>query len=203
MGKDNHNQHDTEVHIEHSSEQTSASGDVLEQADELEASETPIKPHVDQLDQDVSALDTRVDDLTADLMRVQADFSNFRRRAEEEKGQLMSFATSRLVREFLTVRDNFDREAANRPADVAGSAWAGSIDSIARQFDVVLKNLGVERFDTVGHAFDPHRHEAVAMEEGSGKHEVVTEELQAGYQLGEQILRHAIVKVGKSDKVKA
>jgi molecular chaperone GrpE len=188
-----HDHNESEINVETTSDQHAESGDVTNE---------PILPHMEQLDEEVSTLDTRVDDLTADLMRVQADFSNFRRRAEEEKGQLMNFATGRLVREFLTVRDNFDRESANRPADVAGSAWAGSIDSIARQFDVVLKNLGVEKFESVGHEFDPHRHEAVAMEEGDGKHEVVIEEMQAGYQLGDQVLRHAIVKVGKSDKPK-
>ncbi len=103
------------------------------------------------------------------------------------------------MRDFLAVRDNFDRELANRPQDV-DAEWAKSIDSIRAGFDSVLKNLGVERFASVGQPFDPHLHEAIAMDDngGDGTHEVVTEELQAGYKLGDEVLRHAMVRVGKT-----
>jgi len=112
----------------------------------------------------------------------------------------MDFAKSRVVREFLVVRDSFDQEITHRPADM-DATWAASIDSIRAQFDKSLKNLGVERFESVGHAFDAHRHEAITMEDGDGAHDVVVEELQPGYAMGETILRHAMVKVGRSDEV--
>ena len=143
----------------------------------------------------------RIDELTADLQRVQAEFINFRRRAEQERSEIMAFATSRVIRELLVVRDSFDQELAHRPAKM-DAAWAASIDSIRAQFDKSLKSLGVERFDSVGHAFDPHRHEAITMEDGDGAHEVVVDELQPGYAMGETVLRHAMVKVGHSDEVK-
>lgn len=136
-----------------------------------------------------------IDTLTGDLKRVQADFVNFKRRAEDEKAELLDFAKARIVREFLGVRDTFDREQANRP-DGVDAKWAESIDAIRKQFDGAMNKLGVERFESVGHAFDPHRHEALAMEDGEGEHEVVTEELQPGYALGKTILRPAMVKVG-------
>jgi molecular chaperone GrpE len=145
-----------------------------------------------------SAKDEQIEALTQDLQRVQADFVNYKRRAEAEKAELLDYAKTRVVRDFLTVRDNFDRELANRSADV-DVEWAKSIDSIRSGFDAVLKNLGVERFESVGQAFDPHLHEAIAMDGGDGTDEVVTDELQAGYKLGEQILRHAMVKVGRME----
>ena len=148
-----------------------------------------------------TAKDERLEELTQDLQRVQADFVNYKRRAEAEKAELLDFAKSRVVREFLAVRDNFDRELANRPASV-DAEWAKSIDSIRAGFDTVLKSLGVERFASVGEAFDPHLHEAIAVDEGDGTREVVTDELQAGYKLGDQILRHAMVKVGKTELFK-
>jgi molecular chaperone GrpE len=148
-----------------------------------------------------SARDEEASELLADLQRVQAEFVNYRRRAEAEKADIMSFATSRIVREFLTVRDSFDNELAHRPVDI-NPEWAAAIDAIRAQFDKVMAGLRVERFESVGHEFDPHRHEAVAMEDGEGAHEVVVEELQAGYQLEGTVLRHAVVKVGKSDQVK-
>lgn len=148
------------------------------------------------------AQQTRIDDLTADLQRVQAEFINFRRRAEQERSEVMEFATARVAREFLAVRDSFDQELAHRPAKM-DAKWAASIDSIRSQFDKSLKSLGVERFESIGHAFDAHRHDAITMEEGDGDHEVVVEELQPGYVMGETVLRHAMVKVGRSDKVKS
>ena len=145
-----------------------------------------------------NAKDERIEELTQDLQRVQADFVNYKRRAEAEKAELLDFAKTRVVRDFLAVRDNFDRELANRPADVSPE-WAKSIDSIRAGFDAIMKNLGVERFDSVGQPFDPNLHEAIAMDEGDGSHEVVTDELQAGYKLGDQVLRHAMVKVGRTE----
>lgn len=170
----NHHQSHTEVHVETSSEQHTGGSE---------------------------ATDERIEELTGDLKRVQAEFVNFKRRAEAERGEVMEFAKARVVREFLGVRDSFDAELAHRPEDV-DSAWAATIDNIRSQFDKSIKNLGVERFESVGHAFDPHRHEAVMMEDGDGKHEVVIDELQPGYLQGETVLRHAMVRVGRSDEVK-
>lgn len=141
----------------------------------------------------------RIEELTADLQRIQADFVNFRRRADTEKSEVFDLAKNRVVRDFLAVRDSFDQELAHRPATV-DIKWAASIDSVRTQFDQVLKSLGVERFHSQGAYFDPHIHEAIAVEDGQGVHDIVTEELQAGYKRGEQILRPAIVKVGKTDQ---
>lgn len=164
-----HNEQHTEVHVEASSEQ-----------------------HVSGGSEDQTA------ELMADLQRVQAEFMNYKRRAEQERAELANAAKARVVRDFLTVRDSFDQELAHRPEDI-NQEWAASIDSIRSQFDTVLKNLGVERFKSAGRAFDPHRHDAIMMEDGDGEHEVVTEELQPGYLMGETVLRHAMVKVGRSD----
>ena len=143
----------------------------------------------------------QVAELTADLQRVQAEFVNYKRRVEEERSDLVDFAKSRIVREFLTVRDSFDNELTHRPSNV-DATWAASIDAIRAQFDQVLKAVGAERFESVGHAFDPNLHEAIAMDDGEGDHEVVTAELQSGYRLGKTVLRHAMVRVGKSNELK-
>jgi molecular chaperone GrpE len=140
--------------------------------------------------------DDRVAELTADLQRVQAEFVNYRRRAESEKAEVLDFAKARIARDFLTVRDSFDAEAAHRPKH-ADPAWAKSIDAIRTQFDQVLSQLGVARFESVGQQFDPHLHSAVAMDDGEGDEEVVVEELQPGYKLGDTVIRPAMVKVGR------
>lgn len=156
--------------------------------------ETHTESHVQAggVTDDGAQVDVRVAELTADLQRIQAEFLNFKRRAEAERADLLDFAKAGVVRQFLTVRDTFDAEATHRPADV-DAKWAASIDAIRGQFDTVLKQLGVERFESLGQPFDPHMHEAVASD-GSG--EVVSEELSPGYKLGNTVLRHAMVKVG-------
>lgn len=167
------NENHTEINVETSSEQTATSGQVNN-----------------------GASDERVAELTADLQRVQAEFQNYKRRSDAEKSEVFDFAKAKVVREFLAVRDSFDSELAHRPADI-DPKWAASIDAIRAQFDKSLATLGVERFESVGQPFDPHLHEAISMDGGD---EVVTEELQAGYKLGDTILRHAMVKVGPADK---
>jgi molecular chaperone GrpE len=140
---------------------------------------------------------TRIDELTSDLQRIQAEFINYRRRAEAEKAEVLDYAKTRIVRDFLAVRDSFDHEQTHRPTD-ADPAWAKSIDTIRAQFDQVLQGLGVVRFESQGQPFDPHLHNAVAMEDGEGDQEVVVEELQPGYKLGDTVLRHAMVRVGRT-----
>ncbi len=137
----------------------------------------------------------QVAELTNDLQRLQAEFANYKRRVESEKAEVAGFIVARTVREFLTVRDSFDNELTHRPENL-DPAWAASIDTIRAQFDTVIKNLGVERFESVGQQFDPHLHEAIATD---GEGETVTDELQPGYKLGEQILRHAMVRVGQDN----
>jgi len=69
------------------------------------------------------------------------------------------------------------------------------VQGVVKQFESTLGSLGVERIKTVGEPFDPHYHEAVSMEEGDGTVEVVCEELQPGYKLGDEVIRHAMVRV--------
>jgi molecular chaperone GrpE len=145
------------------------------------------------------AADDRVAELTSDLQRLQAEFINFKRRAEDERSELTAAATRRVLRELLPVRDNFDRELAGRPAGV-DAAWAASIDAIRNQFDQSLRALGVGRFNSVGSVFDPNRHEAVADAGGEGEFEVVANELQAGYLQGDRVLRPAMVRVAHTDE---
>ncbi len=64
-----------------------------------------------------------------------------------------------------------------------------------KQFEKVLAGLGVEKIKTVGEVFNPHLHEAVSMDEGEGDQEIVSEELQPGYTLGDDVIRHAMVRV--------
>ncbi len=147
----------------------------------------PAKPNLEDL----------VQELTEALQRERADATNLRRIHDEQISGLKDMIKASVVRDLLPVIDNFERALKHVPKDIAGHDYIKGVQAVVKQFEATLAQMGVERIKTVGKAFDPHLHEAVSMEEGDGEHEVVSEELQPGYCLGEEVLRHAMVKVKK------
>lgn len=149
---------------------------------------------------DIKELEQKIGELTEALQRERADATNLRRRVEEERGQMGNFYKAMVVRELLPALDNLERAIKHAPKDLAGHDYVKGVQSVVKQFEQCLAQLGVERIKTVGEVFDPKLHEAVHMEDGAGNVEVVCEELQPGYRLGDEIIRHAIVKVKMEKK---
>lgn len=166
----------------------------------------------------VAALQQQVDELTEALQRERADIINIRRRHEEQIAYLRTTLKAQVVKDLLPVIDNFERALKHVPELHAELVSASSADNdeilkqvqddikkyddyvkgvqgIVKQFEKTLTDMGVERIATVGQPFDPRYHEAVSMEEGDGEHEVVSEELQSGYRIGDEVIRHAMVRV--------
>jgi len=137
----------------------------------------------------------QVAELTEALQRERADAVNVRRRADEDKARLGTFYKSLVIRELLPVIDNFERALKNTPKELENNDYIKGVAGVVKQFESILAKLGVQRIKTVGEVFNPNVHEAVSMEDGDGTTEVVTEELQAGYVLQEEVLRHAMVRV--------
>jgi len=100
-----------------------------------------------------------------------------------------------VVRDLLPVIDNFERSLKHVPQELQANDYIKGIQGVVAQFEKTLADLGVVRIKTVGEPFNPHWHEAVSLEEGDGEDEVVSEELQAGYALGDAVIRHAMVRV--------
>lgn len=144
-------------------------------------------------------LKQQIIDLTDALQRERADAMNVRRRAEEDRVKLASFYKVMIVRDLLPAIDNLERALTHTPKDLVEHSYVKGVQGVAKQFEQAFKDLGVVRIKTVGEKFDPKLHEAVQMEDGDGNVEVVCEELQPGYRMGDDVLRHAIVKV-KTEK---
>ena len=140
---------------------------------------------------------TTIDELTSDLQRVHAEFANYKRRETEAKAELLDMAKREVVVLLLPLLDNIERALAHRPAELADNAWATGVEQVGKQAGEALTKLGVTKIQSVGQPFDHNLHEAISMEDGDGDQEVVTEELQPGYRMGDKVLRHAMVKVGK------
>jgi molecular chaperone GrpE len=151
-------------------------------------SKTPKQPKVDPL----------VAEAVADLQRLQAEFINFKRRSEEERTRAVELGKEQIISGLLPIFDNLERALAHEPADIKDHAWVKGVSSVAKQLESQLAGLGLVKIGVVGEQFDPSRHDAVAADDNDGETEVIGEVLQPGYELGGQIIRHAMVKVTKN-----
>ncbi len=140
-----------------------------------------------------------VAELTADLQRTRADFENYRKRVEGEKQAARDAGQASAILKLLPVVDNIERAIAHVPEDLTENKWAQGVTNLVKQLDKSLDGLNVRRIvATPGTVFDPELHEAIQFDEDAeGEQEVIAEELQAGYTLNGQPIRHAMVKVTK------
>ena len=145
----------------------------------------------------ITDLQQQIGELTEALQRERADAMNVRRRADEDKANAANFYKAMVVRELLPALDNLERALKHAPKDLANHDYVKGVQGVVKQFGQCLANLGIERIKTVGEKFDPRYHEAVHMDDGEGHVEVVCEELQPGYKIGDEVIRHAMVKVKK------
>jgi molecular chaperone GrpE len=126
--------------------------------------------------------------------RSAADFVNYKRRVEQERGETARFASAALVINLLPVYDDLDRAVTSVDASLAGLNWVQGVIAIQRKFQQLLEAMGVKELDAAGEAFDPSRHEAVGKAPGAeGK---VLHVVQKGYTLNDKVLRPAMVIVG-------
>ena len=150
---------------------------------------------VEETSEELTTLQQQVADLTEALQRERADATNIRRRHDEQIAGLKTSVKAMVVRDLLPVIDNFERALKHVPAELEGNDYIKGVQGVVKQFEKTLADLGVSRIKTVGEPFDPHFHEAVSMEDGDGETEVVSEELQSGYAMGDEVIRHAMVRV--------
>lgn len=143
----------------------------------------------------VALLEQQIAELTDALQRERADAMNIRRRHDEQIASLRTTIKAHVVKDLLPIIDNLERALKHVPADLADNDYIKGVQAVVKQFEKTLADIGVERIATVGEHFNPHLHEAVSMEEGDGEHDIVTDELQSGYRLGDEVIRHAMVRV--------
>jgi molecular chaperone GrpE len=141
-------------------------------------------------------LKQQVDELTNALQVERADALNVRRRAEEDKMKQAGYFKSEVVKAFLPFIDNFDRALKHAPSSKDNAEWLKGLKTVEKQLWQILESVGVSRIKTVGEPFDPKLHEAVQIEEGGhGTNETVVEEFTPGFSMGNEVIRHAMVKV--------
>lgn len=135
------------------------------------------------------------DDYLDQLQRSRAEFANFRRRNDQERAMLRQLVSRDVLAQFLPVIDDLDRALSAIPEQERDSGWVKGITLIQSKLNGTVERLGVTKIDAVGKPFDPALHEAVSTEPGSSGSTVV-EVYQSGYQLGDMLVRPAMVKTG-------
>jgi molecular chaperone GrpE len=138
------------------------------------------------------------DDYKADLQRMAADFSNYRKRNEAERTEFAKFAKADLITKLLDVLDGYDRALASVPDDMKGQSWVEGMWLVERKLRQILDAEGLEPVDSLGKPFDPYVHEAVAHVESDQPEGTVIAEHQKAYRLHDRVIRPALVSVAKA-----
>jgi len=178
---------------------TNSSGDDCPPSDfgrgSIEASEpfAELQAQIESLTQERSSLYDQ-------LLRRRAEFENYRKRVERERGETYQRGRAEVLLEFLPVVDNLER-ALSSLENSQGDAEAlhHGVELIHKQFHDALGKFGLEPVESVGRTFDPHLHEAVATEPSDDLEEnTILAEFQRGYKMGDKLLRPAKVKVAST-----
>lgn len=148
----------------------------------------------------VDERDAKITELQNRLLRLQADFENFRRRTNTEKEQLSTFVTAGVVGKFLKVLDNFERAETSAEKTKDLEALLKGLKQIRRQFDDALKELGVMEIEAHNKKFDPKLHEAVMRGQNPDmEDETIDMVFEKGYKLQDKVIRHSKVRVINND----
>ena len=152
-------------------------------------SKKPLKPKA-------STESVQFKELKEALLRERADSINLRRQHETALANTRALSLTRVVRELLPAIDNLERALKHVPNELADHDYVKGVQAVVKQFEKALADLGVERIATTNEPFDPKYHEAVHLDDSAGgENEVVSDELQAGYKIGDEVVRHAMVNV--------
>lgn len=151
----------------------------------------------------IAALEAEVAAARQDVLYAQAETQNVRRRAEKEIADAHAYSATKFARDILSVSDNMSRALAAIPADArddpAWSALVAGLEATERELLAVFERHGITRIAAMGMALDPNLHQAM-MEIPTSEAEpgTVVQEIQAGYQIKDRLLRPALVGVAKA-----
>lgn len=145
-------------------------------------------------EEELAKKEEEIKDLTDSLLRLRADFANYKRRIEKEKESTIAYALEGLMSDLLPILDNFER--AMDSAEEKGGFYEG-VNMIYEQLLEVLSNNGLQEIECVGKPFDPNLHHAVFTEESEEEEGTVLEAVQKGYLLKDKVIRPSMVKVAK------
>ena len=169
-----------------------------ENVDNTQEQEEPLS-EMDQLKAQLAEAEAKVAELQDRYLRQAAEFDNYRKRTMKEKADLIKSAAEKVMVAELPIVDDMDRALDNMEKGMDADACIEGFKLIAQKFKNTLAQQGLEKIETDGQDFDTDYHEAIALipaptEELKGK---ILDCVQAGYKLGDKVIRHAKVAVGQ------
>ncbi len=146
--------------------------------------------------QDNESLKKAADEYRDALQRLQAEFENYKKRCDRESASFRKYANAEMIKSLLPILDSFELALKNNGDR---EKFVKGVEMIYAQLYSLLEDKGLRRMAAEGKKFDPYTQEALLQEE-SEKDGIVLEELQKGYLLGDAVLRHSKVKVGRKNQ---
>ncbi|MCD5323629.1 nucleotide exchange factor GrpE [Pontibacillus sp. HN14] len=172
-----------------------------QQTEEVEQEEVVENPEQEIVEEDagendeLAKLQQEKDETYQRLLRLQADYDNFRRRTQKDRENDRKYKSQSLIEELLPALDNFERALQVEAQD---EKYAEGMNMVYKQLKSALEKEGLEEIPAVGEEFDPHMHQAVMqVEDENYESNVVVEELQKGYKLNDRVIRPSMVKVNQ------
>ena len=166
----------------------------VEETTETEAEPAEVTVEDAPAEDDTAALEAQLKEKSDRILRLQADFENFRRRTAKEKEELAAVITQNLLTDLLPLLDNFERAMAVEQTD--GEAFQKGVEMIFTQLREVMDKHGLEGIEAEGKPFDPNLHQAVMRVENPDVEDgTITQVLQKGYQAKGRVIRPAMVQV--------
>lgn len=185
----------TDDQIENNTEEEEESMETSSEQEEEDINK--LREQLNEYKEKYEALEAEKKQLTDRMLRIQADYDNFKRRTEKERIAERKYQAQDLATELLPVIDNFERALQTDVSD-ENKGFKDGMVMIYEQLQNALKSQGIEAIETVNKEFDPNIHHAVMqVEDENFDSNVIVEELQKGYMLKDKVIRPAMVKVNK------
>jgi len=162
------------------------------------AASSELEARIGRLEAELKERVAEVEALNDRLLRLHAEFENYKKRMVRERSEFVKFANEALILEFLPVLDSLERALATARSAAEAQAVAEGLEIILRLFQTTLEKVGVKVIEALDREFDPNLHQAVAqVESPDGRDNIVMEEVRKGYLLEGRLLRPSMVKVSK------
>ncbi len=183
-----------EIDEAEAAQEDAAEGSEEEAPEEAAAVDAAMQEEIEALKGQVDGLNKDLQEKKDRLLRLQADFDNFRRRSAKEREEISAVVTQNFCKDMLPLLDNFERAMAAETKDV--EAFQKGVEMIFTQFQEILKKNGLEHIEAIGQKFDPNFHQAVMRVEDPDKEDdTVAQELQKGYMVKGRVIRPSMVQV--------
>jgi molecular chaperone GrpE len=163
-----------------------------------DAASGELEARIGRLEAELKERVAEVEALNDRLLRLHAEFENYKKRMVRERSEFVKFANEALILEFLPVLDSLERALATARSAAEAQAVAEGLEIILRLFQTTLEKVGVKVIEALEREFDPNLHQAAAqVESPDGRDNIVMEEVRKGYLLEGRLLRPSMVKVSK------